>query len=133
MKQITGLDINHLVNVDFTGFARAVNAIGCVYVDVDHRYYHQNSPYAPRDDYAEINLQPGYQAPLRVRRPLIRRATATPTTTSSAPPGSRRSCARPARRCLRTKLIDDRNKLVKIFTHYTSSDINIRRADARMC
>ena len=40
MKQLTGLQINHLVNVDFTGFARAVNAIGCVYVDVDHRYYH---------------------------------------------------------------------------------------------
>jgi hypothetical protein len=27
VKQITGLQINHLVNVDFTGFARAVNAI----------------------------------------------------------------------------------------------------------
>src|SRR5205823_5025193 len=36
VKAVTGLDINHLVNVDFTGFARAVNAIGCVYIDVDH-------------------------------------------------------------------------------------------------
>jgi hypothetical protein len=30
VQQLTGLDVNHLVNVDFTGFARAVNAIGCV-------------------------------------------------------------------------------------------------------
>ena len=37
-----GLEINHLVNVDFEGFARAVNAIDCVYVDVDRRYYHTN-------------------------------------------------------------------------------------------
>src|SRR3954449_12462128 len=39
VKQLTGVDPNHLVNVDFTGFARAVNAIGCVYVDVDRRYF----------------------------------------------------------------------------------------------
>ena len=62
VKQLTGLDVNHLVNVDFTGFARAVNAIGCVFVDVDHRYFHQNGPYSSSADYAEINLQPGYQA-----------------------------------------------------------------------
>ena len=37
-----GLEVNHIVNVDFEGFASAVNAIGCVYVDVDRRYYHSN-------------------------------------------------------------------------------------------
>ena len=42
IKQLTGLEINHLVNVDFEGFARAVNAIDCVYVDVDRRYFHTN-------------------------------------------------------------------------------------------
>ena len=42
VKELTGLPINHVVNVDFLGFVRAVYAIGCVYVDVDRRYYHSN-------------------------------------------------------------------------------------------
>jgi anionic cell wall polymer biosynthesis LytR-Cps2A-Psr (LCP) family protein len=33
------LKVNHLVDVNFSGFAKLVNAIGCVYSDVDHRYY----------------------------------------------------------------------------------------------
>jgi len=57
-----GLPIHHLVNVDFTGFARAVNEIDCVYVDVDRRYFNVNSPYDAEEDYDEINVQPGYQA-----------------------------------------------------------------------
>jgi anionic cell wall polymer biosynthesis LytR-Cps2A-Psr (LCP) family protein len=42
VKQMTGLRINHVVNVDFLGFSRAVWAIGCVFTDVDRRYYHSN-------------------------------------------------------------------------------------------
>jgi LCP family protein required for cell wall assembly len=55
-----GLDINHIVNVDFEGFARAVNAIDCVYIDVDRRYYHSNEETV--EQYEEIDIQPGYQA-----------------------------------------------------------------------
>jgi polyisoprenyl-teichoic acid--peptidoglycan teichoic acid transferase len=62
IKQTTGIsDINHVVNVDFTGFAYAVNSIGCVYVDVDHHYYHSNAGLAPIDQYAEIDIPAGYQ------------------------------------------------------------------------
>jgi polyisoprenyl-teichoic acid--peptidoglycan teichoic acid transferase len=62
VKQITGItDINHVVNVDFTGFADAVNAIGCVYVDVDHHYYHSNLGLAASEQYAEIDIPAGYQ------------------------------------------------------------------------
>jgi LCP family protein required for cell wall assembly len=52
-----GLQINHIVDVNFGGFEALVNAIGCVYTDVDHRYYN-NTIYT---DYSSINLQPGYQ------------------------------------------------------------------------
>ena len=38
---------------------RAVDAIECVYVDVDRRYYHNNAESS--EEYAEINVQPGYQ------------------------------------------------------------------------
>ncbi len=52
-----GLAVNHIVDVNFGGFEALVNAIGCVYVDVDHRYYN-NTAYT---DYSSIDLQPGYQ------------------------------------------------------------------------
>jgi polyisoprenyl-teichoic acid--peptidoglycan teichoic acid transferase len=55
-----GLEVNHIVNVDFEGFARAVNAIDCVYIDVDRRYYHSNEESV--EQYEEIDIQPGYQA-----------------------------------------------------------------------
>jgi LCP family protein required for cell wall assembly len=63
VKQSIGItDINHVVNVDFTGFADAVNAIGCVYVDVDHHYYHSNAGILdPAQQYAEIDISAGYQ------------------------------------------------------------------------
>jgi LCP family protein required for cell wall assembly len=61
IKELTGLDVNHIVNVDFLGFVRAVDAIGCVYTDVDRRYYHSNVGLPPEEQYSEIDIQPGYQ------------------------------------------------------------------------
>ena len=52
---------NHIIDVNFSGFADLVNAIGCVYSDVDHRYYNQSEPAPSPDNYASINIQPGYQ------------------------------------------------------------------------
>jgi LCP family protein required for cell wall assembly len=52
-----GLHVNHIVDVNFGGFRDLVNAIGCVYVDVDHRYYN-NTVYT---NYSSIDIQPGYQ------------------------------------------------------------------------
>ncbi len=51
------LAVNHIVDVNFGGFAALVNAIGCVYTDVDHRYYNNTN----LTDYSSIDLQPGYQ------------------------------------------------------------------------
>jgi len=59
IKQLTGLSINHVVEIDFNQFKTAVDDIGCVYSTVDRRYYHVNTPYSQQ--YQEINLQPGYQ------------------------------------------------------------------------
>jgi LCP family protein required for cell wall assembly len=52
-----GLQVNHIIDVNFGGFTSLVNAIGCVYVDVDHRYYN-NTAYT---NYSSIDVQPGYQ------------------------------------------------------------------------
>jgi LCP family protein required for cell wall assembly len=123
VKQLTGLPINHLVNVDFTGFARAVNAIGCVYVDVDQRYFHQNGPYSSESDYAEINLQPGYQALCGFDALSFVRYRHTDNDIVRA--ARQQAFLREARaKVPPSRLIDDRKKLIKIFTTYTSSDIN---------
>jgi LCP family protein required for cell wall assembly len=51
------LHVNHIVDVNFGGFEALVNAIGCVYTDVDHRYYNNTAV----TNYSSIDLQPGYQ------------------------------------------------------------------------
>jgi LCP family protein required for cell wall assembly len=61
VKQLTGLAINHYVDVSFRGFAEGVDALGCVYVDVDRRYFNDNAGLAYGANYAVINVQPGYQ------------------------------------------------------------------------
>jgi polyisoprenyl-teichoic acid--peptidoglycan teichoic acid transferase len=61
VEELTGLEINHIVNIDFLGFVRAVDAIGCVYTDVDRRYYHSNVGLPEEEQYSEINIKPGYQ------------------------------------------------------------------------
>ncbi|MBE2319261.1 LCP family protein [Solirubrobacter sp. CPCC 204708] len=53
--------INHVIAVSFGGFRRAVNYIGGVYVDIDRRYYNDNSTAAAGEAYATIDVQPGYQ------------------------------------------------------------------------
>ena len=56
------LKVNHLLLVDFASFANLINAIGCVYAQVDHRYYNHSVGAAdPTTDYSSIDIQPGYQ------------------------------------------------------------------------
>ena len=58
VKQLTGLPVNHVVNVNFNGFADAVDAIGCVFIDVDRRYF-----VSEESEYSAIDppIEPGYQ------------------------------------------------------------------------
>ena len=51
------IHVNHIIDVNFGGFEALVNAIGCVYVDVDHRYYNDTA----FTNYSSIDIQPGYQ------------------------------------------------------------------------
>ena len=61
IKQVLGISINHVIDINFLGFKELVNYLGCVYVQVDRRYYHSNLGLAPGQMYDEINIQPGYQ------------------------------------------------------------------------
>jgi LCP family protein required for cell wall assembly len=54
-----GLEVNHIIDFNFQGFAAVVDALGCVYGDVDRRYINVND--TAQTDYSAIDLQPGYQ------------------------------------------------------------------------
>ena len=45
VKNLTGLRINHVINVDFRSFYAGVNALGCIYTDVDRRYFNNSAQF----------------------------------------------------------------------------------------
>ncbi|HTU95179.1 MAG TPA: LCP family protein [Solirubrobacteraceae bacterium] len=52
-----GLQVNHIIDLNFQGFSAIVDALGCVYGDVDHRYINDTA----QTGYSSIDLQAGYQ------------------------------------------------------------------------
>lgn len=61
VKQLLGgenFPISHVVNVNFGGFQRGINRLGCVYADIDRKYFNDNS--GP-EKYAVIDVPAGYQ------------------------------------------------------------------------
>jgi LCP family protein required for cell wall assembly len=62
VKQLLGIQINHVIDINFAGFRNVVDYLGCVYVQVDRRYFNDNNPpNGGGTPYATINIQPGYQ------------------------------------------------------------------------
>jgi polyisoprenyl-teichoic acid--peptidoglycan teichoic acid transferase len=125
IKAYTGLDVNHVININFGGFRDVVNAIGCVYIDVDRRYYHSNAGLPVSQRYAEIDIDPGYQKLcgtdaldyVRYRHfdsDIVRAAR-------------QQSFLRQAKDQLNTSsLIGKRNKLIKIFGKNTQTDKSLK-------
>ncbi|MBD0329617.1 MAG: LCP family protein [Thermoleophilia bacterium] len=58
VRALTGLPVHYLVTVNFRGFKQIVAKLGGVWMDVDRRYFNDNT--GPLG-YAAIDLQPGYQ------------------------------------------------------------------------
>jgi polyisoprenyl-teichoic acid--peptidoglycan teichoic acid transferase len=123
VKELTGLQINHVVNVDYLGFVRAVDAIGCVYSDVDRRYYHSNAGVPASEQYAEINIKPGYQ--LLCGKKALEYVRYRHTDTDIVRSARQQDFLSSAReRVPISKLVLGQNDLVDIFTKYTTSDIS---------
>jgi LCP family protein required for cell wall assembly len=61
VKQLTGIPVNYMVTVNFAGFQEIVDKLGGVYLDIDQRYFNDNSGLGPGQTYAEIDLRAGYQ------------------------------------------------------------------------
>jgi LCP family protein required for cell wall assembly len=121
---LTGLDVNHIIDVNFGGFEALVNAIGCVYADVDHRYYN-NTIYT---NYSSIDVQPGYQklcgtdalAFVRFRHTdsdIVRNAR-------------QQDFLRWAKAQYSTgSLVSNRDTLLKVFGHHTQTDADLHSLD----
>jgi LCP family protein required for cell wall assembly len=121
VKDLTDLPINHVVNVDFLGFAQGVYAIGCVYVDIDRRYYHSNVESA--EQYAEINVQPGYQ--LMCGKQALDYVRYRHTDTDIVRSARQQDFLSAARSRISVQdLVFDQGELVEAFTDYTTSDIS---------
>jgi LCP family protein required for cell wall assembly len=121
VKDLTDLPINHVVNVDFLGFAQGVYAIGCVYVDIDRRYYHSNVESA--EQYAEINVQPGYQ--LMCGKQALDYVRYRHTDTDIVRSARQQEFLSAARSRISVQdLVFDQGELVEAFTNYTTSDIS---------
>jgi polyisoprenyl-teichoic acid--peptidoglycan teichoic acid transferase len=62
VRNLLKIPIHHYVRVTFWGFRGAVDRLGCVYVDVDHRYFNDNRPpNGGGPPYAAIDVGAGYQ------------------------------------------------------------------------
>jgi polyisoprenyl-teichoic acid--peptidoglycan teichoic acid transferase len=123
VKQLTDLEINHYVDVNFRGFRQGIDAIGCVYVDVDRRYFNDNSGLGFGQQYAVINVKPGYQKLCGTRALEYVRYRHTDTDITRA--ARQQDFLRHVRQQITVgELIRNNQKLIDIFADNTASDIH---------
>jgi LCP family protein required for cell wall assembly len=116
--------LNHIVDVNFGGFARIVDALGCVYTDVDHRYYNNTA----LTDYSSIDLQPGYQK--LCGQDALSFVRFRHTDSDIVREARQQDFIRWTKAQYGTgRLIADRDKLLKIFGQNTQTDHNLHTTD----
>jgi len=123
VKATLGLKkINHAMAVDFKGFRRVVNTLGCTYTDVDRRYFNDNDPPTGGGaDYAAIDVQPGYQRLCGTR--ALEYVRYRHTDTDFVRSARQQTFLRDAKDQLGTSaLFDNRDELLNIFGRSTQTD-----------
>ena len=120
---MTGLPIHHVVNVDFLGFVRAVDAIDCVWVDVDRGYFHSNVGRSAVRAVLRDHVPSGYQR--LCGKDALAYVRYRHTDTDLVRSSRQQNFLSDAReRVPVSKLLNDYPQLIKIFTSYTTSDIS---------
>lgn len=123
VKNLTQLPINHVINVDFKGFESAVNAIGCIYVDIDRRYFNDTA------EYAYINVPSGYQR--LCGQQALEYARFRHEDTDLVRGVRQQEVIRATKQQAGiTGLIKKRGRLQKIFGKYTTSDAALKDSKA---
>src|SRR3954447_11444840 len=119
VKLLTGLPINHVVNVDFQGFKKAIVELGCVYLDIDRRYYNDSPGYA----YIDVNR--GYQKLCGEK--ALEYARFRHEDTDLIRGARQQDLLRETKQQVGIgNLIKDRERLIKIFGKYTTSDEELK-------
>jgi LCP family protein required for cell wall assembly len=118
------LRVNHIVDVNFSGFIALVNAIHCVYGDVDHRYYNNTAV----TGYSSINIQPGYQRLCGFR--ALQFVRFRHTDSDLVRNARQQDFIRWAKDQYGVgNLISNRDELLKIFGAHTQTDHNLHTVD----
>jgi LCP family protein required for cell wall assembly len=119
VKQLTGLSINHVINVDFNGFQRAIDAIGCIYTDVDRRYYNDTA------EFAYIDIPAGYQQMCGDK--ALQYARFRHEDSDLVRGIRQQDLLRDAKQQVGVgELVDDRDRLLEIFGRHTTSDAALK-------
>jgi LCP family protein required for cell wall assembly len=119
IRNLLGIPINHVINVNFGGFSRAVNRLGCVYADVDRKYF--NAHGGP-GGYAVIDLKAGYQK--LCGEDALSYVRFRHTDSDFVRAARQQEFLRQAKEQIGLgKLFGDRQGLLKIFGRYTQTDI----------
>jgi polyisoprenyl-teichoic acid--peptidoglycan teichoic acid transferase len=121
------LRVNHIVDINFAGFKDLVDAIGCVYTDVDRRYFNENIGTA-ETNFSSINIQAGYQklcdedalAYVRYRH----------TDTDIVRSARQQEFIRDAKdQYGQSRLINNRDRLLRIFGAHAQTDSDLHSVD----
>jgi polyisoprenyl-teichoic acid--peptidoglycan teichoic acid transferase len=132
IKKLLGIPINHVVNVNFGGFRRAVNRLGCVYSDVDRKYFNDNNPpFGGGSRYAAIDIEAGYQK--LCGQDALDYVRFRHLDTDLVRAARQQDFLRQAKEQIGVgKIFSDRNELLKIFARYTQTDIRSEQAVLRL-
>jgi LCP family protein required for cell wall assembly len=129
VKQLTGLTVNHVINVDFKGFRAGVDAINCVYADIDRHYFNNNIGVSQA--YATIDVDAGYQK--LCGQDALDYVRYRHEDTDIVRAARQQDFLRQAKDQVGVgKIISDRRTLTKIFAKYTDSDIKKRKSVLRL-
>ena len=125
IKALTHIHINHVINIDFHGFSKVVNALGCIYVDVDRHYYNQSN------SYAKIDVPAGYQR--LCGQDALSYVRYRHTDTDIVRAARQQDFLRQIKQQVSAfGLITRRDQLLHIFSHYTESDLRSSSAILRL-
>jgi polyisoprenyl-teichoic acid--peptidoglycan teichoic acid transferase len=119
-----GIQINHVIDINFGGFIDLINAVGCVYTDVDHRYYNNTAT----TDYSSIDLQPGYQK--LCGTDALEFVRFRHTDTDIVRNARQQDFLRWAKdQFSPTQIVENRDTLLKIFGQHAQTDANLHTTD----
>jgi len=129
VKKLLGIDINHVINVNFSGFHQAVDYIGCVWTDIDRSYFNDNSTAGYGQGYAVINIPAGYQKLCGSQAlDYVRFRHMDTDIVRSA---RQQDFVRQARQQYGAQqAVQSRHELTKIFSKYAQSDEQLHSVDA---